>query len=322
MPLRILVSLLIVLLTGASARAQGFIFPGSTPEGDYLRGVGIAAWGMGIDNERTAVAKRINTETFIMWNEYVDAVVRTQVREAAARRAARRAQYDELQRRRRENPNDLDVLNGKALNDVLKQLLDPRINESALQGAAEVKVPVEYVRQIPFMLAENKARFSMSDLTMSGKSKWTVAFQDPSFAPYLRRYRTALDIALGQAVEEKLTKQAIADLKATVDELRQKLDIEFPPSRDTRYLEARRRLDDLDATVELLKGHKVEVAIGELDRYGGISVNELRLFMQRHGLQFAPARTPDEKTLYPKLHAALVEQRDKLNGVIDLSPKN
>ena len=50
--------------------------------------MGIAAYGMGIYNERTAVANSINTETFIRWNEYVDAVMRTEAREAygAARR--------------------------------------------------------------------------------------------------------------------------------------------------------------------------------------------------------------------------------------------
>ena len=66
---RILGALLIVSLTG-TAQAQ-YIGAGSTPAGDYLRGVGIAAYGMGIYNERTAVANSINTETFIRWNEYV-----------------------------------------------------------------------------------------------------------------------------------------------------------------------------------------------------------------------------------------------------------
>ena len=36
---------------------------GSTPQGDYLRGVGIAAMGMGIYNEKTAIAKSINLDT-------------------------------------------------------------------------------------------------------------------------------------------------------------------------------------------------------------------------------------------------------------------
>jgi hypothetical protein len=319
MPRRILGALLIPILAGTCAQAQ-VNFPGSTPEGDYLRGVGIAAQGMGSFNLQTAQANQINTETFIRWNEYVDAVIRTQVRELAAHRAARRAEYDELHARRRENPNDLDVLKGDALNDVLKQLLDPKISESAIRYA-EVTLPGDVIRQIPFMLAENKARFSMSRLTMKGKGKWPVAFQDPRFASYLRTYHEALDVALEQAIDEKLTERAIADVEVAVRDLRQKLDAVFPPSNDPRYLEAKERLEELGIMVDLLKKHRVEVAIGEIDKYSGTTVNDLRLFMQRHGLQFAPATTPDEKTLYPKLHASLVEQREKLGGAVDLQPK-
>jgi hypothetical protein len=43
--------------------------------------------------------------------------------------------------------------------------------------------------------------------------------------------------------------------------------------------------------------------------------------MQRHNLLFAPAETPDERTLYPKLHASLVEQREKLQGAIEQPKK-
>ena len=52
-------------------RAAQFITAGSTPEGDYLRGVGIADWGMGLYNLNTAQANSINTDTEIRWNEYL-----------------------------------------------------------------------------------------------------------------------------------------------------------------------------------------------------------------------------------------------------------
>ena len=67
---RIVGSLLILLLAGASAEAQ-LITAGSTPQGDYLRGVGIAAYGMGLYNLNTAQANQINAQTFMMLNEYI-----------------------------------------------------------------------------------------------------------------------------------------------------------------------------------------------------------------------------------------------------------
>jgi len=185
-----------------------------------------------------------------------------------------------------------------------------------------VTLPVDFIRQVPFMLAEDKSKFSMDRLTLRGKAKWPVAFQDPRFALYLKSYQDVLDIALEQAINGRLTKEAVANVQAAVNDLWGKLNAEFPPSTDTRYIEAKQRLEELEATVDLLKHHRVELAIGELTQFGGTAVNELRLFMQRYGLQFAPAKTPDERTLYPKLHSLLVEQREKFNGVVDLQPKN
>jgi hypothetical protein len=312
-------ALLILLLAGASARGQYF-GAGSTPEGDYLRGVGIAAWGMGIYNEKTAIANRMNTETFIMWNEYVDAVVRTQARELAQRRAARRAEYDELHKNRLESPSSLDVLNGDALNDVLGQLKDPRLSSSDFKYA-EVPLSADIIRQIPFMLAKDKSIFSMNRLTAKGSGKWPVAFHSPQFALWIKSYYNALEIALEQTINAKLTEGAIANLDAAVKGLRRKLDAEIPPNNGTVYIEAKIRLDELDRMVELLKHHQVDLAIGEIETYSGTTVNDLKEFMRRHGLQFAPAATPDERTLYPKLHALLVEQREKFSGAIDLKAK-
>ena len=51
-----LMGLVILAALETSASAQ-FIGAGSTIEGDYLRGVGVAAMGMGIYNEKTAIAE-------------------------------------------------------------------------------------------------------------------------------------------------------------------------------------------------------------------------------------------------------------------------
>ena len=67
-------------------QAQQFVTAGSTPQGDYLRGVGIAGWGMGLYNLNTAQANSINLDTSIRWNEYVAAVAKEQTREYVARK--------------------------------------------------------------------------------------------------------------------------------------------------------------------------------------------------------------------------------------------
>ena len=41
---------------------------------------------------------------------------------------------------------------------------------------------VDMVRRIPFRLGERGENFSMNRLTVKGKGKWPVAFQDKRFA--------------------------------------------------------------------------------------------------------------------------------------------
>ena len=92
-------------------------------------------------------------------------------------------------------------------------------------------------------------------------------------------------------------------------------------SSDRLYLEARDRLKEMRETVEMLKFTDIEQALGELDRYAGTTVNDLRVFMLRHSLQFADASTPDERELFPQLYAKLGEQRDHVTQGLAVDDK-
>jgi hypothetical protein len=308
-------ALLIAILMSPVVRAQRYIPAGSTPEGDYLRGVGIAAAGMGIYNEKTAIADSINTQTAMTWNDYVSQAIRNQGREHEERKRLERAKHaaakEEIEKRLRDNPDDLDVMNGDALNKVLKQLWQPGISDSSFRYA-EVPLPIDLVRRIRFKLGERNEKFSMSRLSLRGKGKWPVAFRGPEFASYRRAYELALDHALEQAIEGKLQTPAISAVDKAVDDLSRRLNDVFGPIGDPIYIEAKQRLEELKKVVGIFKIQKIEQALGELDRYPGTTVNDLRLFMRRHNLQFAPAETPDEKTLYPQLNALLRLQREKV----------
>jgi hypothetical protein len=177
------------------------------------------------------------------------------------------------------------------------------------------------IRRIPFKLGEKNETFSMSRLVLKGKGKWPPAFQDPQFAPQLRAYELALDSALERAIEGKMTIPTIEAVEAAVVDLARKLDQVVGPSRDRLYIEAKGRVDELRKVVRLLKTHKVELALIDIDRYAGTTVNDLRLFMQRHNLQFASAESPYERGLYPELHATLVLQREKVMAALQVPSK-
>src|SRR5262245_45894096 len=90
-----LVAIVVVAAVENSAAAQ-WIGSGSTIAGDYLRGVGVAAAGMGIYNEKTAIAESINLDTAIRFNEYVAAVAKEMKRVYVERRRYLSAQNKEM----------------------------------------------------------------------------------------------------------------------------------------------------------------------------------------------------------------------------------
>ena len=314
----ILTPLALLALMGSSALAQmNFVGPGSTAQGDYLRGVGAAALGMGVYNRQTAEANSINAERAMRINEYVYACLMNENRMNAEHRATMaekdKENYNKNHQRIAQNPEARDVRKGDALNAVLEQLNNPKIQESSSRSVA-VPLSVDEVRRIPFKLgAKGVKSFSIARLTAKDKGKWPVAFQDNQFDRDRREFEKALDNALEQQYKGKMQLESIIAVRKTVDNLEYTLEKVVGKISDTLYFEARERLKEMRATVEMLKTQKVEQALGELDRYAGTTVNDLRVFMLRHDLQFADAGTPDEKELFPQLYAKLGEQKNRVS---------
>ena len=187
-----LATLSVLALFESSTQAQ-IIFPGSTPEGDYLRGVGLAAWGMGLYNLETAQAESINLDTSIRWNEYLAAVAAESTRAYVARKRAAATEEKEFYKRNREriktNPEVREVANGEALNRILEELQNPNLTDSVFRSERmQVPLPADLVRHILFSLAEKGQQFSMARLTLKGKGNWSVAFQDKQFDYVKRAY--------------------------------------------------------------------------------------------------------------------------------------
>jgi hypothetical protein len=311
---KLLATFLVVVALENDGRAQ-VIMPGSTPQGDYLRGVGIAAMGLGIYNEKTAIADSINLDTMIRWNEYVAAVVKEQRREYAARReelsARNKEMYEKIRERVRDHPETRDLMIGDALSSLLDQLTDPKIAESSYRFA-QVPLSVDVIRRIPFRLGERGENFSMNRLTMRGRGKWPVAFQDKQFTSERKYFEEAVDVALDEAIDGKARMSSIKRIQSAVEDLARKLDqVIDPKTNEVAYEEAAIRIHQLRATARLFETFKVQQALGEIDKYSGTTVNDLKVFMRKYGLRFGTAESPDERTLYPELFETLKMQKEK-----------
>lgn len=130
-------------------RAQDVVFPGSTAQGDILRGQGQFLRGTAWYEINAARARDIDARTAIeqeRWNREVYESYERELAAAAARkRSVRNERFADVkkrmaerQERLRTKPTDDDVQSGNALNALLLDLSDPTIQESTWRYA---KVP-------------------------------------------------------------------------------------------------------------------------------------------------------------------------------------
>lgn len=310
----------VVLATAPAARAQfNFVGAGSTAPGDYLRGVGVAAFGVGLYNLNTAQANAINVDTTIRWNEYVTLYF---ARENEAKARYRHAVWDRSEEKRkaiveriRNAPQERDLQNGDALNALLEGLNDPRIHESSFRSS-KVPLGADAVRFIPFRIDAEGAEFSMVRMIPRGTGKWPVALQDDRFARARRAYERAVDAALEQQSSGKMSLEVIRGVRQAIEGLSRALDVEVLPDKEL-YLRSRTRIRELQTMSKLLDSDKVQRVVGEIDGYAGTTVNDLRIFMQQHKLRFGAAASLEERRLYPVLYEALKTQKQMMDEGID-----
>ena len=163
-------------------------------------------------------------------------------------------------------------------------------------------------------------QISLQRLTARGK--WPAGLRGDDFARERRAYERAVDTALEQQIEGKLSREAIRGIETAVYDLSVRLDQVIEPSRDKVYLEAKNYMRRLESTKELFKRKEIEQILGEIDKYAGTTVHELVAFMKRNNLRFAvPDEIGDEQSLYTRLHASLSQQLD-LVKLPPAEPKN
>ena len=320
----IVLPMMILAMPASPARSQygrgGGIAAGSTAPGDYLRGIGIEAWGMGLYNLNTAQATSILVDADIRLESYLGAVFaqeREQYKRLLNERIAKEKKNYEARREQiRDHPERLDVFTGNALNYAFEQLNDPSIQPSSLR-TAPVPIPREMIRRIPFKLDQKNLRFSLQRLTSRGKGKWPVAFQQDSYAADLKAYEKVIDKVLDQMIDGKVLNETITEYQNAVSGLLVKLDREYEGRfGDRRYHEARQRVREMEGALDLMKAQKAQAIMAGIDRYNGKTVDDLRMFMLEHHLKFAEVNdeSADERNLYVDLYTSIQQMRDLVVG--------
>jgi hypothetical protein len=302
-------------LACGAARAQGdVLFPGSTVQGDILRGQGVTYKGAALLYLNAAKARSIDADTLMRFNQYVYDSLQEYNRQRALRLAGkaanRNANLAVILRRLRESPTESDVTGGDALNIVLGELCNPSITPSSWR-AARVDLPADTIRRVPFQYASAGGVISMRRLKAS--APWPVSLRYKGLETHRETYLEAIDTLLTQCQQKKLTPEAVEAVGKAVRDLRAKAAATIPAANRDYQLEARRYLDELEQSARMLtKTSFIEDLLGEIGAYRGTTVGELLEFMRRYNLYFSPADDPDERQLYITLYPAFRGQREAL----------
>jgi hypothetical protein len=131
--------------------AQDVIYPGSTVDGDYLRGQGIFLKGAAWFEIEAAKARALDAQTQMLVDRYLhelhdtyqaERMARYKLRGARTKAAAKAMERERAAReaRLRTAPNDVDLASGDAINALLADLSDPAVNLWSL-SLPEVPLP-------------------------------------------------------------------------------------------------------------------------------------------------------------------------------------
>ncbi len=312
-------SLVLVLASWSpSARAQ-YGYPagyggygwggwGSTPQSALARGLGSFNMGRGAYNEQTAVARSINADTVMRWNEYayqshLAAANSYRARLLAERRDINRARA-EIQENLRYNPSNHDITDGNALNLLLDILTNPSSGSSAVH---RIKTPLrhELIQEIPFAFASEGFTICLDQMTMN--DQWPLALRVDDFKPERDALRKAVQVALEEDKKGDIEPATIEAVQTAIDRFRLKFEKLVPPTSPD-YIPAHDTIKAMAGLTKMLYSPKVEEILAELEDYQGTTLGDLLSFMQAFNLRFAPANSFRQRRLYLKLYPMLAEQ--------------
>jgi hypothetical protein len=305
---------------GEGYGGYGFGGWGQTVQGSIAAGMGAFAQGAGQYNYETSVARSINANTAMQWNNYVWAAQHSLNVEHAARLKQERkdlnTRADAIQQRIRDNPTEVDIDRGDALNAVLEQLTYPKVLEGSGLARATGQISAETIKQIPFRYAPEMAvicveglRNNIPDLLMSDE----VKPEREAFAANVKK-----GLAQIKAGEE-VSPETVEAVRSTGKALWTKVEKGLPNASSVEREKALTYLRNLKAYLKMLKSPDFDRALRDLDKYKSTTVGNLLAFMHTYNLRFGPAKTQEQVALYRKLYPMLRSDRDRILSMLGSS---
>jgi Domain of Unknown Function (DUF1080) len=320
------------------AWAQDVVGPGSTVQGDILRGQGQFLKGAAWYELNAAKAFELNSRTAIEWEKWnrqvYDAYMRDRAAHIQARRNLTKAQeeaarknYEEREARLRANPTTDDIISGDALNALLVDLSDPSISPSSWR-LAQVPLPADLsIPSLVFRFAPRpgdkkgqelgRGVIALARLDTIKGNPWGRVLSLPALAPERSAYEAAYARVRDECLAGNLSLDAPLRLSKAIEVLKAKVGSAVPSANGYRAAAAR-SADDLRDAAKIFHADTIDFAqemIADTQRHDAKTVGELLAFMRKYRLLFANAeRTVNGGELYGRLYGLLREQKEKLGG--------
>jgi hypothetical protein len=281
---------------------------GSTPQSALAHGLGYFNVGRGAYNEQTAMARSINTDTVMRWNQYLYQSHLTALNSYQAHLRAERASINRARAETRtnllEHPTNEDITDGNALNLLLDILADPSNGGSSLR---RITTPLrhELIQEIPFAFASEGITICLDQMTMN--DGWPLALRVDDFKAERDGLRQAVLVALDEDKKGDLRPATVEAVQAAIDRFRLKFE-RLIPTTNPDYIPARDSMKAMAGLAKMLYSPKVEEILAELEDYQGTTIGDLLSFMQSFNLRFAPANSFRQRRLYSKLYPMLAGQ--------------
>ncbi|MFO0959389.1 MAG: hypothetical protein U0800_18470 [Isosphaeraceae bacterium] len=316
-----------LLVAGPSANAQwyggwgGWGGGAGTAYGDIARGMGVFAAGVGQMNLADAQAESINATTRMRWNDYEWQINQSLYRDYNARLIKQQRDtarsVDEIQKRLRENPTAVDIQGGRALNAILDDFQNPRVQEAARRVSEPRMISSNLIKRIPFFYSSDPFTFSLNQF-MSGKVEVPEALKAPEFEADRKKIRELAQKAREEDEESEaadVTEETFRELNAATRALRAKFEAKFPPN-SKEYVDTEPFLKALVGFTTLLKSNDFEKELQKLEDNKQVSLFKLLTFMTIYNLRFGRADSPEQRAVYNQLYPIMDERRREIAALI------
>ena len=306
---------------GGGGWGGGGAFGGSTPQGDMARGAGMYAMGMGQYNVQSAQARSINANTAMQWNQYMynSRVQAARIYRAknAKDQAREKGDYNAIQARIRNNPNEFDIANGNALDSALNELSDPKVFQKAVYYGAKTKIGGESIRDIPFQYASAGISTSVHQLTQGGPP---AALKRDEFGPD-REQLKAIAAELRKEGEELGTHKPETIKKAKDQIMATKAKAEATlPKNSQEFRDAEKYIKALYGLASMLETPAVNVLLAGVEKHPDATIGDLLEFMMTYNLRFGASETPRQREVYMMLYPMIAKLRDEVVPVPGSAP--